>query len=188
MTGWPVRAMQALGRAPQVVALLDASKNNEDAAYEVANRVRNLVHHVNNDPQRTHPFDVAIAAYLQVLSIVSPYLAYRVGLHVDDECKNLWWAVPVVERILETPQTKLITTEIVYSLSEVEPQQAVVRSTNKAGNNIISMIASSVYHLSKAPMKLAAGIVAGTTLSVGEGGLDVTIEQVSHVESVEMMI
>ena len=103
LTGSRKRAMPAFVTAPQAVALLHAMRDDEDAAYEVANRVLDLVHYPNNDPHYTHPFDAAIAVYLRALDVLFSDLARIVGLLIDKQCKNLWWSVPVVERVLRTP-------------------------------------------------------------------------------------
>ena len=187
LTGSRKRAMQAFVSAPQVMALLNALKDNGDAAYQVANRVLRLVHHPDNDLRYTHPFDVAIAAYLRALGIRSSYLARVVGVEVHLGCKNLWWAVPVVEHILQPRNAARLSRDIVYALEDVEPQQAVVRTTNKAGNNFVSMISSSVQHISRASIKMAASIATGTTLLISEvPPPTIKIDQSSQVESVEM--
>lgn len=103
LTGSRERAVQALVRAPQAVALLNALKGNKVAAYEVANRVLALAHD-ENDPQYTHSSDAAIAAYMRALDIHFPDLAAAVGPVVDRQCPNLWWAAPIIQRTLRTPE------------------------------------------------------------------------------------
>lgn len=99
LSGSRARAMQALVRAPRAKALLSAVAGNDDAARVVANRIVSLVGS-ETDPRYTHPFDAAIAAYLRTLDLLFPDLAAALGPFVARQRQNLWWSIPVVDRLL----------------------------------------------------------------------------------------
>lgn len=185
LTGSRARAMQMLVNAPQAVALLNALKDNEGAAYDVADRVLHLAYHPDDDPQYTHPFDAAIAAYLRALGLLYPDLAFFIGLHVNERCENLWWAVPVVERILQTR----LSTEVLYLLDDGSPQDADVPSSSETNNNVVSVFSSGARRLSRASMKIAASMAVGTTLCMSEEpSPTMTIDQASHVYAIEEVV
>ena len=153
LTGSRERAMQALVRAPQAVALLNALKGDELAAYEVANRVLALAHD-DNDPQYTHPCDAAIAAYMRALDILFPDLAAAIGPVVDSQCQNLWWAAPVIERTLRTPapSSAIGSQTEFYSLTHAHLGKVTVRLSNMS-TPAAFLILHDAKHITKASVR-----------------------------------
>lgn len=105
LSGSRVRAMDALVRAPQVRALMEAMKGRTHAA-DVANRTLDLLGGYA-DSRYTHPFDAAIAAYLRALDILFPDLALVVGRFTALSRNNLWWSVPVIALVLRGQSSKV---------------------------------------------------------------------------------
>ena len=102
LSGSRIRAMQALVHLPQARALLDALREDADSVYDVACRVVALIR-TKIDLRYTHPGDAAIAVYLRALNIVNPSLAEDLVPMVASQRQNLWWSVPVIDRVLREP-------------------------------------------------------------------------------------
>lgn len=98
LSGSRDRATDALVRAPQVRALMEAMQRRAHAA-DVANRALDLLGG-HTDSRYAHPFDAAIAAYLRVLDILFPDVALVVGRLTALSRNNLWWSVPVIDLVL----------------------------------------------------------------------------------------
>jgi hypothetical protein len=89
--------VRALVAQPEVQMLLGAVRSQEDAA-ELLLRVLNTLR-VPHDPAYENPHDVALAAYLWVLSKTDPKLAHEAASQVL-ACPGCWWAHKLAENLL----------------------------------------------------------------------------------------
>ena len=185
LTGSRQRAMQALVRAPQAVALLNALKGDEIAAYEVANRVLALAHD-DNDPQYTHPSDVAIAAYMRALDILFPNLAAAIGPVVDSQCQNLWWAAPIVERTLRTPpmSSAIGSQTEFYSLTGVHLGEVTVHWSGMSAP-VAFLILHDAKHISKASV---GTVSVATDMTFQDSDKPRIISNQTHIAQAELSI
>lgn len=130
LSGSLTRAYRALVRLPQTEMLFTMLEGDVNAGRAVAERIRTLIER-DVDMRYTHPSDVAITAYVTVLDIIFPRLAYDICTVIARHQLNLWRAIPVIRRVLQTtvPSSVMDYKTEFYSLTDVPLD---------AGTNVLS--------------------------------------------------
>lgn len=88
-----------LAHHPIMIAFINEIENDPTAIQEVQKRLFGLLS-VPPNPQYYHPYDIAVAAYLYILSVTNEELAYQ-ALSLILETPQLRWAKRLAKQIIE---------------------------------------------------------------------------------------
>jgi hypothetical protein len=125
---------QALEEDEMLRALIDYAKRSVTKEARVVNRLRQLAE-VKTDPDIEHPHDIALAAYLFVLSKVDAISAYVAAKELP-RLPNLWWTQRLAKTVVESMSTVSAQTVVEVPTTHSSPAEPVKVSTTSPTMNI----------------------------------------------------